>query len=75
VGMPASAHFGAGLTGPIQVVQRSYQQIVALGAIAAGGAVGFLAALTLILLQLWRGRRLGRRGNGEASATAGGADI
>jgi type VII secretion-associated serine protease mycosin len=55
-GLAASAHFGSGGLGPIQVVHRSYRKIVALGVLAGVAALGFLLALTLLVMQVLRGR-------------------
>ena len=55
-GLSASAHFGPGTPGPIQVVHRSYRKIVALGVLAGVAALGFLLALTLLVTQVLRGR-------------------
>jgi subtilisin family serine protease len=55
-GLSASAHFGSGPPGPIQVVHRSYRKIVALGVLAAVAALGFLLALTLLVVHVLRGR-------------------
>jgi subtilisin family serine protease len=55
-GLSASAHFGPGPPGPIQVVHRSYPKIVALGVLAGVAALGFLLALTLLVMQVRHGR-------------------
>jgi type VII secretion-associated serine protease mycosin len=55
-GLSASARFGPGPAGPIQVVHRSYRKILALGVLAGVAALGFLLALTLLVMQLVRGR-------------------
>ena len=55
-GLSASAHFGPGPPGPIQVVHRSYRKIVALGVLAGVAALGFLLVLTLLVMQVLRGR-------------------
>jgi subtilisin family serine protease len=55
-GLSASARFGSGAPGPIQVVHRSYRKIVALGVLAGVAALGFLLVLTLLVMQLLRGR-------------------
>lgn len=68
-GLAASAHF-ATAPGPIQVVHRDYSQILLLAAVAAAAAIGFLVALTMLLVWL-RGRPARpASGSGEAGLTA-----
>ena len=55
-GLSASAHFGTGGPGPIQVVRRSYRKIVALVVLAGVAVLGFLLALTLLVMQVRRSR-------------------
>jgi type VII secretion-associated serine protease mycosin len=55
-GLSASAHFGTGPLGPIQVVHRSYRKIAALAVLAGVALLGFLLALTLVVMQVRRGR-------------------
>ena len=55
-GLSASAHFGAGPLGPIQVVHRSYRKIVALAVLAGVAVLGFLLVLALLVMWVRRGR-------------------
>jgi type VII secretion-associated serine protease mycosin len=68
-GLSASAHFGAGPPGPIQVVHRSYRKIVTLGVVAGVAALGFLLALALLVMQVLRGRT--RRAAEPVTETSG----
>lgn len=56
-GLRPSAQFAPSL-GPVQVVHRSYLQILVLAGIAAAAAIWFLVALTLVLVWLRRGRHV-----------------
>ncbi len=62
-GLASSQFFGAGPSGPIQVVHRDTGRIVAEGSLAAGTGTGFLAALILVGTLAWRSvrERRGRR--------------
>jgi type VII secretion-associated serine protease mycosin len=55
-GLAASEHFGGGPRVPIRVVYRDTGRIAALAAIALAAALGFIAAVTALIL-LTRGRR------------------
>jgi type VII secretion-associated serine protease mycosin len=56
-GLRPSAQFAPSL-GPVQVVHRSYLQILVLAGIAAAALIWFLVALTLVVVWLRRGRRV-----------------
>lgn len=73
-GLTASAHFGGGPPGPIQVVHRDHTKIVALGAVALVAALGFLVALVLLVLQLRRGRAH-RGAPGDTETPGDGANL
>jgi type VII secretion-associated serine protease mycosin len=56
-GLAASAHFGGGAPGPIQVVHRDSARIVLLGGLGVVGALGFLAAFVILGVALRRDMR------------------
>jgi subtilisin family serine protease len=71
-GLSASAQFGPGPPGPIQVVHRSHRKILALGVLAGVAALGFLLALALLVAQVLRGRA---RRAAERNVSADGKDM
>jgi type VII secretion-associated serine protease mycosin len=67
-GLRASALFAPAL-GPIQVVHRSYPQILVFAGVAAVAVVGFLVALTMLLTRLRRRRVPRMPGFGDTGTT------